>query len=61
MAKKMSNFAKLSASIQKKEGYSKKAADATAAKIGMAKYGKAGMAKKAAAGRKAAAAKKGKK
>lgn len=60
MAKKMSNFAKVSASIQKREGIPKKNADAIAASIGRKKYGAAGMAKKAAAGRKAAA-KKGKK
>lgn len=46
-----SNFKKLSNKIQRKEGYSKQEADATAAKIGRAKFGKAGMARKAAAGR----------
>lgn len=48
----MSKFSKLSKSIQKKEGYSKREADATAAKIGRAKYGAKGMARKAAAGRR---------
>ncbi len=48
----MSKFSKLSKSIQKKEGYSKKAADATAAMIGRRKYGASGMARKAAAGRR---------
>jgi hypothetical protein len=32
-------FAALSSKIESKEGYSKEAADATAAKIGRAKYG----------------------
>lgn len=52
---KESNFKKVSSSIQKKEGYSKAEADATAAMIGRKKYGKAGMARKAAAGRAKAA------
>lgn len=47
-----SKFNKLSSKIQKKEGYTKEQADATAAKIGMEKFGKKGMAKKAAAGKK---------
>jgi hypothetical protein len=47
MAKKMSNFAKVSASIQKREGIPKKNADAIAASIGRKKiwrggYGKEG-------------------
>jgi hypothetical protein len=53
----VSKFSKLSGKIQKKEGYSKAEADATAAMIGREKYGKKGMAKKAAAGRKKAARK----
>jgi hypothetical protein len=48
-----SKFNKMSAKIQKKEGYSKQEADATAAKIGREKYGAAGMEKKATAGRAA--------
>lgn len=47
-----SKFKKLSGKIQRKEGYTKAEADATAAKIGREKYGKAGMARKAAAGRR---------
>lgn len=56
---KESNFKKLSHKIakgEKKAGYNAKdaarIADATAYKIGAAKYGKKGMAKKAAAGRR---------
>lgn len=47
-----SAFAKLSASIQKKEGYSKQAADATAASIGRKKFGNAGMESKSMAGKR---------
>lgn len=48
----MSKFSKLSASIQKKEGLTKKSADAIAAKAGREKYGKEKFAKMAAKGRK---------
>jgi hypothetical protein len=47
-------FKALSEEIQKKSGYDKEGADAAAAAIGRAKYGKEGMAKKAAAGKKKA-------
>lgn len=47
-------FDKVSKSIQKKEGVSKKEADAIAASIGRKKYGKDRMAKMSAAGRKRA-------
>lgn len=56
---KESNFKKIANKVDKgykKKGYSEKEAlkiaDATAYKIGAAKYGKKGMAKKAAAGRR---------
>ena len=45
-------FQKLSNSIQKKDGVSKKQADAIAASIGRKKYGNERMAKMSAAGRK---------
>ena len=45
-------FKQLSASIQKREGYSKERADAVAAAIGRRKYGAEKMAKLAAAGRR---------
>jgi hypothetical protein len=48
----MSKFSKLSQSIQKKQGISKKGADAIAAKVGREKYGKEKFAKMAAKGRK---------
>lgn len=48
-----SAFDKLAGNIERKEGYSKEAADATAAKIGREKYGKEGMEKKAEAGKEA--------
>ena len=44
-------FKKLASKIEKKEGYSKAAADATAAMIGRKKYGGAKMAKMAAKNR----------
>lgn len=47
-------FQKLSTSIQKKEGVSKKQADAIAASIGRKKYGAERMAKMSASGRKKA-------
>lgn len=45
-------FKELSSSIQKKEGLSKKSADAIAASAGRKKYGAEKMAKMSAAGRK---------
>jgi len=48
----MSAFTKLSSSIEKKEGYSKEQSDATAAKIGMRKYGKHVMAIRSARARR---------
>lgn len=48
----MGKFTKLSSAIQKKEGLSKKSADAIAAKVGREKYGKEKFAKMAAKGRK---------
>jgi hypothetical protein len=50
---KLSKFKKLQMSLERK-GYSKDAAGAIAYKVGVAKYGKKGMAKKAALGRKRA-------
>lgn len=58
---KESKFKKLSGEIQRKEGISKKKADADAAAIGFKKYGKSGMEEKAEKGReRKAAEKKGK-
>jgi hypothetical protein len=48
----MSKFSKLSATIQKKSGLSKKAANATAAVIGREKYGKKKFQQMAVAGKK---------
>ena len=48
----MSRFSKLSSSIQKKEGVSKKAADAITAAAGRKKLGQAEMTRRSVAGRK---------
>lgn len=48
----MGKFDKLSAKIQKKQGVSKKSADAITASIGRKKYGAKEFAKMAAAGKK---------
>jgi hypothetical protein len=48
----MTKFEKLSSSIQKKQGVSKKSADAITAAIGRNKYGKAKFQAMAAAGKK---------
>jgi hypothetical protein len=50
----MSKFEKLAKKIESKEGYSPEAAKATAAKIGIAKFGRKKMVEKSAAGRKKA-------
>jgi hypothetical protein len=52
MAGKKSNFAKVSESIQKKQGISKERGDAIAATIGRKKFGVKGMLKKAMAGKR---------
>lgn len=52
MTKKESDFDKLKHKIENKEGYSDKAAAATAAKIGREKLGEAEMARRSAEGRK---------
>ena len=52
LAKKESDFDKLKNKIKGKEGYSDKAAAATAAKIGREKLGEAEMARRSAEGRK---------
>lgn len=52
MTKSESDFDKLKNKIKEKEGYSEKAAAATAAKIGREKLGEAEMARRSAAGRK---------
>jgi hypothetical protein len=48
----MSKFSELSNKIQKKQGVSKKSADAITATIGRAKYGKKKFQEMAAAGKK---------
>lgn len=52
MTKSESSFDKVKNSIKEKEGYSEKAAAATAAKIGREELGEAEMARRSAAGRK---------
>jgi len=52
MVKKESDFDKVKNKIKEKEGYSEKAAAATAAKIGRAELGEAEMARRSAEGRK---------